>query len=377
VQAQAVATSSSGSTAGSRRPSVTGSEASLDKQKDAPPQPPQPPQPPPAARVPPPSPRKAAAGGLRAYFDDGSGSGSGSGSGAGGGGGSGSGGAGAGAVLTRRVGSREGRDTAFPSGGSVDDDDDEDITPGFVSSLPLSSVGPRSRSSSAVSGTSAGVAGAASVGSAGAHVGAGSSSSGGGGGGGVRQPVPGLPRAPSRGPVAATATVPGTSALAAAPPAAPRIQNAGAAFDTRAQLQPSPAHAQLPSAVPSVAPSPPLAAWPPLPRVVTATLDNIVRMTEQLVAFAQGDAPIKVALAAPSLVAALLRMLRPAPFALLHHPVYAGVVLRVLKTIKFVSMDPPPWRCCPTAARSRRWCRSWCATRLALPARLASVAARR
>ena len=38
--------------------------------------------------------------------------------------------------------------------------------------------------------------------------------------------------------------------------------------------------------------------------------------------------------------AALLRMLRPAPLSLLAHPTYAPTVVRVLKTIKHVAMDP-------------------------------------
>ena len=73
---------------------------------------------------------------------------------------------------------------------------------------------------------------------------------------------------------------------------------------------------------------------------VAVALANLALMTDLLSVFAQGDAMVKVAVAAPAAVAALLRMLRPAPYALLHQPVYSHAVLGALKALRFMSMDP-------------------------------------
>ena len=83
-------------------------------------------------------------------------------------------------------------------------------------------------------------------------------------------------------------------------------------------------------------------ALPPLAGPVKESIANLIPMTEVLVVFAQGDAAAKAAVAAPAtgILPALLRMLRPAPYALLHQQEYAQVVLRALKTLRFMSMDP-------------------------------------
>ena len=81
---------------------------------------------------------------------------------------------------------------------------------------------------------------------------------------------------------------------------------------------------------------------PPLGALVVATIGSLAGLTDVLAALAQGDAATKMAMAATDLglLSALLRLLRPAPYALLGEPHYAGVVLRVLKALRHLSMDP-------------------------------------
>jgi hypothetical protein len=81
---------------------------------------------------------------------------------------------------------------------------------------------------------------------------------------------------------------------------------------------------------------------PPLSALVVASVGSLAGLTDVLAALAQGDAATKAALASPhlGLLPALLRLLRPAPYALLGEPHYAGVVLRALKALRYLSMDP-------------------------------------
>lgn len=83
-------------------------------------------------------------------------------------------------------------------------------------------------------------------------------------------------------------------------------------------------------------------ALPPISKVVEASMGNLTLLCDVLASLAQGDAATKMALAAAQvgLLTSLLRMLRPAPYALLTAPRYAGVVLRALKVLRYVSMDP-------------------------------------
>lgn len=77
-----------------------------------------------------------------------------------------------------------------------------------------------------------------------------------------------------------------------------------------------------------------------LGRLAAACVGNLQRGCDVCTAFAQGDGAIKTALASPSLAATLLRMVRPAPYTLLHHPAYRLAVVRMLRAVKWLSMEP-------------------------------------
>lgn len=93
--------------------------------------------------------------------------------------------------------------------------------------------------------------------------------------------------------------------------------------------------------VPSPAPAPiPVAAPMHTSAITRVLMHNLELGVDALATFTGGDAPIKVVLSSPTLIQVLLRLLRPAPYALLHMPDYTGTVVRALKALKALAMEP-------------------------------------
>ena len=148
-------------------------------------------------------------------------------------------------------------------------------------------------------------------------------------------------------------TLGGSSAVALSQPAPPLVSPAkhSRVAGTPAAAAPASAGANAPSpAPPTSAAAAPASGPPVLPlhlpvpircnACVAANVDNLSLLLDVVVTCAQGDALVKVAVSSQPVVSTLLRMLRPAPYALLSDAVYQQLVLRVLKALKFISMEP-------------------------------------
>jgi len=78
----------------------------------------------------------------------------------------------------------------------------------------------------------------------------------------------------------------------------------------------------------------------PLPRNLAEACGALKKLMDVVLVFAQGDSTIKCSLASRDLCGAMLRLLRPAPFALLMEEKYVLIVLRALRSIRTLSSEP-------------------------------------
>lgn len=78
----------------------------------------------------------------------------------------------------------------------------------------------------------------------------------------------------------------------------------------------------------------------PMPKQLADACTGLARLAELVLTFSQGDGAVKAGVATRDLCGALLRVLRPAPFALLGEEKYAVSAVRALRALRWLSLEP-------------------------------------